>query len=72
MKLLFSVSILVYFSMMCSGKKSFGILTRNAYAKKDKNELKKLASVYDEILVALDKFYRDFKNQWFIENKTDE
>ncbi len=50
-------------------KCDIGILTRNAYDKKDKNELKKLVSVYDEILVALDKFYRNFKNQWFIENK---
>ena len=50
-------------------KCDIGVLTRNSYDKKDKNELKKLVSVYDEILVALDKFYRDFKNQWFIENK---
>lgn len=50
-------------------KCEIGILTRSAYAKKDKNELKKLALVYDEILTALDKFYRDFKNQWFTENK---
>ncbi len=50
-------------------KCEIGIKTRAAYGKKDKNELKKLVLVYDEILAALDKFYNDYKTQWFYENK---
>ena len=50
-------------------KCEIGKLTRTAYNNKDKNELKKLIDVYDKILAALDKFYYDYRKQWFYENK---
>lgn len=50
-------------------KAEIGKITRAVWANKDKEELKNLVSVYGEILTALDKFYYDYRKQWFIENK---
>lgn len=50
-------------------KCEIGKHTRAAYAKNDKAELIRLVSVYDELLQALDDFYRKYRTQWFFENK---
>lgn len=44
-------------------------VTRKVWNTKSKEELENLVSVYDEILTALDKFYYDYRKQWFYENK---
>ncbi len=50
-------------------KAEIGKTTRKVWETKNKEDLNNLVSVYDEILVALDKFYYDYKKQWFAENK---
>ena len=54
---------------LLSLKCTVGRLTRKAYSDRDTAELKRLLSVYGEILSSLDKFYRAYRRQWFKDNK---
>ena len=56
---------------MLAVKYELGIKTRAAYAKDDKEELRRLAEEdYVKVIKLTDVFGRAFEKQWFIENKT--
>ena len=51
-------------------KYELGAVVRKAYGKKDKTELKRIATtVYPQLLEKLDAFYAAFEKQWYFENK---
>ena len=50
-------------------KTNLGNKTRMAYKANDKNALKELIPVYDELLKRVDEFYNAFYKQWIKENK---
>ncbi len=60
---------LVTLAKILSIKSNLGNEIRNAYKLNDLKSLKKCVSSIDEILILLDKFFVEFKNQWLIENK---
>ncbi|MBR3299946.1 MAG: family 20 glycosylhydrolase, partial [Clostridia bacterium] len=50
-------------------KCDLGIMTRKAYKENDTERLKKLITVYDEVISLTEKFHETFEKQWMIENK---
>ncbi|MCQ2450343.1 MAG: family 20 glycosylhydrolase, partial [Clostridia bacterium] len=50
-------------------KYDIGVKTRTAYQNGDREALKDLLGIYDEIIVRLEAFYKAFEKQWMWENK---
>ena len=52
-----------------SVKYDLGVRTRKAYSEDNREEMARLSSAYDDLVLKIQRFYDSFEKQWMIENK---